>query len=112
MDVSMSAKQVKKVPKTQGFSKKLEESIVVNTEEDVNTSNLKQNSSEQERVLNAFNFFDVNKKGFITCREYFSILLGTKQFTEEEIQKIIESSNLDIKGVIDYNKFYEFWKNK
>lgn len=106
MDTSTTQKQVKKIPKTQGYAKKLNESVL--TDADSNQNQL----TEEERIINAFEFFDNNKKGTITCREYFSILLGTKQFTEEEIQKIFDSSNLDMNGIVDYRKFYQFWEKK
>ncbi len=111
MDTSTSQKQVKKIPKTQGYAKKLNESVLTEVDSIVDSNNQKQ-ITEEERIINAFEFFDSNKKGTITCREYFSILLGTKQFTEEEIQKIFDSSNLDINGVVDYRKFYQFWEKK
>ena len=111
MDSSVTHKQVKKIPKTQGYAKKLNESLVTDAES-VLDSNKQKQITEKERTIDAFEFFDTNKKGTITCREYFSILLGTKQFTEEEIQKIFDSSNLDMNGVVDYRKFYQFWENK
>ncbi len=111
MDSSISQKQVKKIPKTQAYAVKLDESNL--TETDSNLDSVDQNNlTEEESVLNAFRFFDTNKKGFVTCREYFSILLGTTEFKEEEIEKILRSSNLEMDGVIDYKKFYQFWKNK
>jgi len=102
-------KQVKKVPKTQGYSNQLNDSVIEKTDEhkDVRNKNL-----EEDTIIKAFEFFDVNKRGYISCREYFSILLGTKEFKEEEIEKILEASNLTINGVVEYKKFYEFWKNK
>lgn len=108
MDTSVTQKQVKKIPKTQGYAKKLNESA---TDANNNLDSNKQ-LTQEESVINAFEFFDSIKKGNITCREYFSILLGTKQFTEEEIEKIIHSSNLDMNGIVDYRKFYQFWNNK
>ncbi len=111
MDSSITYKQVKKVPKTHGYNKKLNESVVIETDNVVD-SNTQKIYKDEDRVLNAFEFFDLNKNGTITCREYFSILLGTQQFTEEEIQKILDSSNLNINGVVDYKKFYQFWNNK
>ncbi len=105
MDVS-NTKQVKKLPKSLGNSILLQKSLI----EDINNDQI--TFSEEETLMNAFEFFDSNKKGYISCREYFSILLGTQEFKEDEIQKILDASNLNINGVVDYRKFYSFWKNK
>ena len=111
MDSTTNHKQVKKIPKTQGYVKKLNESVVTDVDSVADSNDQKQ-TTEEERIINAFEFFDTNKKGTITCREYFSILLGTQKFKEEEIVKIFESSNLDMNGNFDYRKFYQFWNNK
>jgi len=109
MDVAKGSKQVKKVPKSQGYNNKLNESQAEKSELIFDDQPA---ISEEEQVLNAFKFFDVNNRGYLSCREYFSILLSTRQFTEEEIEKIIKSSNLNINGNLDYKQFYQFWKRK
>lgn len=61
-------------------------------------------------IMDSFRFFDSLGNGHISCREYFNILLATRQFTEEEISLIIKESGLEINEKLDYKNFYEFWR--
>jgi Ca2+-binding EF-hand superfamily protein len=67
---------------------------------------------KKEKVLDAFSFFDSTGKGSISCREYYSILLGAGGLTEADIDLIFKESKLEIDGVVDYRKFVNFWENK
>ena len=105
-----STRVVKKIPKTSG-NKRLNES---STTTELDVSQVEQDSSNlsEQEVLKAFRFFDKNKKGYLTCREYVNILLGfTDKFNFKDVEDILKESNLDISGNIDYKKFYDLWKN-
>ncbi len=65
--------------------------------------------TERDEVVNAFKFFDNNDKGFVSTREYFNLLLASRQFTEEEIVLILKESDLNLGDNMDYAKFYDFW---
>ena len=111
----MSASRVvKKVPRTQAFRKdegeaKLDESI----------SEIKQSQplalktdEETKMVVDAFKSFDVDGDGFVSVREFVSMLNNyATDLTPKDIEEIVKESQLDVKGKMDYKEFVEFWKN-
>jgi len=66
--------------------------------------------TQRDEVINAFKYFDCGEKGFISSREYFNLLLASREFTEEEIALIIKESDLNVGDNMDYAKFYDYWK--
>jgi calmodulin len=69
--------------------------------------------SEEEEVLRAFQTFDKDGTGSITCAEFKYILtsLGDR-FTEQEVEEVFKEADLDHDGNLDYNEFVDFWKNR
>jgi len=69
-------------------------------------------SDEQcDEVKEAFQFFDYNKDGRISMKEFKYILnkLG-EEFNEKEIQEIFDTMDADQNGYLDYNEFIKTWK--
>ena len=70
--------------------------------------------SEEEEVMKAFQVFDANGDGHITCNEFTYILcnLGDDRFTKEECADIFKEADLDRSGRLNYKEFVDFWKNR
>ena len=95
---------VKKTPKNKAFTTDVEEPT------EIETHDFSKVVSEKDQVCDAFKFFDHTAKGYISCREYFSLLLATGEFKEEEIALIIKESGLEMNDNVNYSNFYDFWK--
>jgi calmodulin len=69
--------------------------------------------SEEDEVLRAFQTFDKDKSGYISCLEFRHILcnLGDK-LTSEEVDEIFKEADLNHDGKLEYKEFIDFWKNK
>lgn len=69
--------------------------------------------SEEEEVIRAFQTFDKDGNGYLTCDEFKYILtnLGDK-FAEDEVMEIFKEADLNHDGKIEYREFVDFWKNK
>jgi Ca2+-binding EF-hand superfamily protein len=69
--------------------------------------------SEEEEVIRAFQSFDKDGNGWLSCDEFRHILcnLGDK-FSEEEVLEIFKEADLNNDGKIEYREFVDFWKNK
>jgi calmodulin len=69
--------------------------------------------TEEEEVIRAFQTFDKDHSGTLSCSEFKHILtnLGDR-FTDEEVNEIFKEADLDHDGVITYREFVDFWKNK
>lgn len=69
--------------------------------------------SEEEEVIRAFQTFDKDNNGWLSCAEFKHILtnLGDR-FTEEEVAEVFKEADLDHDGRISYREFVDFWKNK
>ena len=69
--------------------------------------------TDEELVLRAFKSFDHDHDGKITNYEFKYILtqMGNK-FSEDELNQLFETCNLDINGTLTYQDFINFWKMK
>jgi calmodulin len=69
--------------------------------------------SEEEAVIRAFQTFDRDGNGWLSCDEFKYILtsLGDK-FSEDEVMEIFKEADLNHDGKIEYREFVDFWKNK
>lgn len=108
---SAGIRGVRKIPKTMGYASNKVKEEIQQSQPIATVKNVEKNASDDETVLAAFKFFDCNNRGYITCREYFNILLGSKQIKEEDIEYILKESGLDIRGSIKYNDFIKMWSN-
>ena len=70
--------------------------------------------SEEEEVIRAFEVFDANGDGHITCNEFSYILcnLGDDRFSKEECNDIFKEADLNKDGKLNYKEFVDFWKNR
>ena len=68
---------------------------------------------DEDIVIRAFQTFDKNDTGSISCQEFRHILcaLGDK-FSTEECDEIFKEADLDCDGILHYREFVEFWRNK
>ena len=69
--------------------------------------------SDEDAVLRAFRSFDKDLDGKITNYEFRYILsqLGD-MFTDEECDTLFKECDLDNDGILVYQDFINFWKNK
>ena len=69
--------------------------------------------TEEEEVIRAFQTFDKDGNGWLSCQEFKHILctLGDK-FSPEEVDEIFKEADLNHDGKLDYKEFVDFWKNK
>lgn len=110
-----SQKVVKKIPKTQAFRNEEPES---KPNEPVSAAKQPQqidlnDEEETQRVIEAFKAFDVDGDGFVSVREFVSMLNNyATGLTATDIDEIVKESQLDVKGKMDYKEFVDFWKNK
>ncbi len=70
-------------------------------------------NEEEDEVLRAFQTFDKNGDGHLTCTEFKHILttLGDK-FTEKEVDEIFKEIDINHDGILEYREFIDFWKVK
>jgi Ca2+-binding EF-hand superfamily protein len=98
-----SSKVVKKVPKVTAFRKEenesksgyssLQKSVVMDTND----------SEETNKVIQAFKSFDLDGDGYISVREFVSMLNSySVDLTPKDIDEIVKVSKLDVKGKMDY----------
>lgn len=112
--MNSSSKVAKKIPKTQAFRKedadsKLNDSVsTVNQAQKINLNN----EEETKRVVEAFKAFDMDGDGYISVREFVSMLSNyATGLTPTDIDEIVKESKLDVKGKMDYKEFVDFWTN-
>jgi calmodulin len=69
--------------------------------------------SEEEEVIRAFETFDRDGSGSISCAEFRYILtsLGDR-FSEEEVDEVFKEADLNEDGKLDFREFVDFWKNR
>jgi len=66
---------------------------------------------ECKEVQEAFNFFDYNKDGKISMKEFKYILLKLgEELNEEQVEEIFKTIDADKDGYLDYNEFINTWK--
>ncbi len=115
MNTSSSQKVVKKIPKTQAFrndeqdSKLNESELAVKQPEQIDLND----EQEAKNVIEAFKAFDLDGDGFVSVREFVSMLNNyATGLSATDIDEIIKESQLDVKGKMDYKEFVDFWRNK
>ena len=61
-------------------------------------------------VVDAFNFFDNNKNGYITVDELKTILkMVDSKLTDDELNELFRLADSTRDGKIDYREFVNFW---
>jgi Ca2+-binding EF-hand superfamily protein len=66
---------------------------------------------ELNEVKEAFGFFDYNKDGKISMKEFKYILLKLgEELNEEQVEEIFNTIDADKDGYLDYNEFVNTWK--
>jgi len=66
---------------------------------------------ECNEVKEAFGFFDYNKDGKISIKEFKYILLKLgEELNEEQVEEIFKTIDADKDGYLDYNEFVNTWK--
>ena len=66
---------------------------------------------ELNEVKEAFGFFDYNKDGKISMKEFKYILLKLgEELNEEQVEEIFKTIDADKDGYLDYNEFINTWK--
>ena len=61
-------------------------------------------------VVDAFNFFDNNKNGYITVDELTTILkMVDSKLTDDELNELFRLADSTRDGKIDYREFVNFW---
>ena len=62
-------------------------------------------------IKNAFEFFDKNNNGKISCKDFKKILVKqSKEYTEEEAEQLFKTLDLNSEGEININDFINLWK--
>ncbi len=62
-------------------------------------------------IKDAFNFFDKNNKGTISCADFKKLLVKTsKEYTEQEAEELFKTLDLNNKGEINIDDFINLWK--
>ena len=66
----------------------------------------KDRTSEDERILKMFSFFDTDRDGLISRKQLKNLLtMSGEEITDEEIDAIMEEVDEDKNGVIDFDEF-------
>lgn len=69
--------------------------------------------TEEEEVIRAFQTFDKDRNGYLSCAEFKHILVNLgDRFTEAEVEEIFREADLNGDGKLEYREFVEFWKDK
>ena len=104
-------KSTKKVPRPQAYRNEtsvLNESNISN----VDQAQVHEVDNEEAVVIEAFKNFDVDGDGFVSVREFVSMMKNyAPNLTPNDVDEIVKESKLDVKGKMDYREFVEFWKN-
>ena len=62
-------------------------------------------------IKQAFEFFDKNNNGKISCRDFKKILVKlSKEYTEQEAEELFKTLDLNSDGEININDFINLWK--
>ena len=80
----------------------------------MHTQKIKEEITEEDEIIRAFETFDVNKDGVISLDEFRHILcnLGEDRFTREECDEVFHEADLDKDNSLNYREFVEFWRNR
>ena len=62
-------------------------------------------------IKEAFNFFDKDNDGKISCKEFKSVLVRlSKEYQDKDVDELFKVLDLDLDGYIKINEFIELWK--
>ena len=62
-------------------------------------------------IKEAFEFFDKNNNGKITCKDFKKLLVKlSKEYTEQEAEELFKTLDLNAEGEININDFINLWK--
>ena len=62
-------------------------------------------------IQDAFNFFDKDKDGKISCKEFKSMLVKlSKEYQDKDVDELFKVLDLDLDGYIKIDEFIELWK--
>ncbi len=106
-------KTAKKIPKTAAFRTGVQEVSKSPIKDSYNVRDndtVEQNEDEDQKILNAFKTFDLNGDGYLSLREFTSMLNSFGDLSPQDIEEIIRESNLEGKMQMNYKQFIEFWK--
>lgn len=59
-------------------------------------------NKKRKELIKAFSFFDKDKNGLINAAEFRKILIDMCDFKNDELDELIERSNIDGDGFINY----------
>ena len=63
---------------------------------------IKENSPNDREILEAFEVFDPSRAGTVSAEELKQYFLSSRDFTEKEVQEILNSANPGPDGQIKY----------
>ena len=62
-------------------------------------------------IEDAFNFFDKDNDGKISCKEFKSMLTKlSKEYQDKDVDELFKIVDLDLDGYININEFIKLWK--
>ena len=62
-------------------------------------------------IKEAFEFFDKNNNGKISCKAFKKLLVKlSKEYTEQEEEELLKTLDLNAEGEININDFINLWK--
>ena len=62
-------------------------------------------------IKEAFNFFDKDKDGKISCKEFKNMLVRlSKEYQDKDVDELFKVLDLDLDGYIKIDEFIELWK--
>ncbi len=62
-------------------------------------------------IKEAFEFFDKNNNGKISCKDFKKLLVKlSKEYTEQEAEELFKTLDLNAEGEININDFINLWK--
>ena len=62
-------------------------------------------------IKDAFNFFDKDKDGKISCKEFKNMLVRlSKEYQDKDVDELFKVLDLDLDGYIKIDEFIELWK--
>ena len=62
-------------------------------------------------IKDAFNFFDKDNDGKISCKEFKSLLVKlSKEYQDKDVDELFKALDLDVDGYINIDEFINLWK--
>jgi len=107
-----SSKVIKKIPKKQAYTNEnLEPKVNLYDGKNQNIQ-IESQVDETKRIVEAFKTFDIDGDGFVSVREFVTIMSTyAPDLSSKDIDEIVKESGLEDKGKMDYREFVDFWNN-